>query len=183
MKKIKLIAIIGKAGSGKDTILRMCLENDETLNKVIAYSTRPKREKEEDGVEYKFIEPALFHAKVLNKDIIEHSVKNDWWYGTDINAYDPKRVNIGVYDISRIPYLIDDPRFDLTIAYVYVEDKTRLLRQLQREKSPNIDEIIRRYSSDKKDFEDMEFAPDLVVKNELMTDLIPAVHKILGKDN
>ena len=41
--------------------------------------------------------------------------------------------------------------------YVTAKDKTRLLRQLNREENPNVDEIIRRYKTDKEDFCDLDF--------------------------
>ena len=47
---------------------------------------------------------------------------------------------------------------DLRVFYVTAEDKNRLMRQLSRENSPNIDEIIRRYATDKQDFADYNIA-------------------------
>ena len=34
--------------------------------------------------------------------------------------------------------------------------KERLLRQLQREKNPDVDEIVRRYEADKRDFKNVD---------------------------
>ena len=43
---------------------------------------------------------------------------------------------------------------DLEIIYVKASDKTRLLRQLNREEEPNVHEIVRRFYTDEADFQD-----------------------------
>ena len=42
----------------------------------------------------------------------------------------------------------------LKIVYVKASDKTRLLRQLNREEEPNVHEIVRRFYTDETDFQD-----------------------------
>lgn len=50
----KMILIVGKTRSGKDTIARY-LEKNHKVNPIISYTTRPKRENEVDGREHWFI--------------------------------------------------------------------------------------------------------------------------------
>ena len=45
----------------------------------------------------------------------------------------------------------------IVVYYVRASAKNRLLRQLNREKNPDVDEIIRRYSTDNADFDDLPF--------------------------
>lgn len=55
----KIIALIGKAGSGKDTILKEILKQEPIkYNEIISCTTRPKREGEIDGVNYYFLTPS-----------------------------------------------------------------------------------------------------------------------------
>ena len=63
---------------------------------------------------------------------------------------------------------------------VICSDKTRLLRQLNREDHPNVDEIVRRYKTDKDDFYDLEFEYT-ELQNEINLDLPLAVKKILSQ--
>lgn len=53
----KIIALIGKAGAGKDTILREIIKNNSDLHEMISCTTRPKREGEVDGVNYFYLTP------------------------------------------------------------------------------------------------------------------------------
>ena len=73
---------------------------------------------------------------------------------------------------------MESPEVDLIPVYVRAKPKTRLLRQLNREENPNVDEIIRRYGADKEDFEEFYFQ-HFIVDNETEEDLDTAVNLIL----
>lgn len=86
----------------------------------------------------------------------EHSLHH-WLYGTGVKSYDKNKVNIAVLNPEGIRTLMDNNDFNLQVYWVRAAAKTRLLRQLNRENSPNCDEIIRRYGTDKADFEHINF--------------------------
>ena len=73
-------------------------------------------------------------------------------YGSAIDNLSKDKINIGIYDIRRIQQIIKNENIECYPIYIKSSDKTRLLRQLQREESPDCDEIIRRFIADKKDF-------------------------------
>ena len=52
--KIKVVALFGKAGSGKDTILKEVAATGG-LHEIVSCTTRPMREGEADGVNYHFL--------------------------------------------------------------------------------------------------------------------------------
>ena len=55
--RIKILAIMGKAGSGKDTIVRKIIKKNLIPNAVpiVSCTTRPPRDYEVDGKDYHFI--------------------------------------------------------------------------------------------------------------------------------
>ena len=65
MKKYKIVALIGKAGSGKDTLLQNLIDDNKGWNEIISCTTRPPREGEKNGVNYYFLSDEEFAAKVL----------------------------------------------------------------------------------------------------------------------
>ena len=154
MKKIKVFAICGKAGSGKDTILKTLFElySDSGLHKIIPTTTRPMREGESQGNPYMFTTKDQYSYWLLAGSLVEATTFRDWFYGTHVNALDSTKVNIGVFNLEAIDALQQDARLDVTVIYIDASAKTRLLRQLNREGNPDVAEIIRRYGADETDF-------------------------------
>lgn len=164
-KKFKIVALFGKSGAGKDTLLQKLHYANPQYKKIIMTTTRPKRDYEREGVHYYYLSPEDFAVKVLNGDLIEATSFNDWFYGTDINELDINRTNIGAFSIRAIECMMEDSRLEVFPVYIHAEDKTRLLRNLNREANPNCSEICRRYFTDEKDFDDIPF-DYITFKNE-----------------
>lgn len=154
-----IVALIGEAGTGKDTLMQKVLAAcPSDFNEIISCTTRPPREGEVDGVNYFFIDQEEFAYKVLNYEMLEATNFNDWFYGTSYDTLRSDVLNIGVFNPDGIRAIEGRNDIDLKVFRITCSDKTRLLRQLNREENPNIDEIIRRYKTDKEDFCDLEFA-------------------------
>ena len=163
----KIIALIGEAGSGKDRILKEVLAAAPTaFNEIISCTTRPPREGEVDGVNYFFIDPEEFAYKVLNYEMLEATSFNDWFYGTSYDSLRSEIPNIGVFNPDGIRAIEGRSDIDLIVFRITCSDKIRLLRQLNREENPNVDEIVRRYKTDKEDFCDLEFTYYEVENND-----------------
>lgn len=154
--RYNIIAMMGPAGSGKDTIIKAMVTNKiiPNLQPIIGCTTRPIREGEQDGVNYHFLTNEQFADQVINGEMLEATCFNNWHYGTSIKDLNKNAINIGVYTPEAIDILREYNNINLFVAYIIASDKTRLLRQLNREKEPNCDEIVRRYTTDKKDFEE-----------------------------
>lgn len=168
--KYQIIAIMGKAGSGKDTLMNALLDEPE-FNKavpIISCTTRPIRDNEVDGVNYHYLTKEQFTEQILNGEMLEATVFNDWCYGTSLNNLTPDKLNIGVFNPEGVGLLRENKNIQLIVIYVEATDKTRLLRQLNREKNPDCHEIVRRFNADENDFTEKEITylePDIFVTN------------------
>lgn len=151
-----IVAIIGKAGSGKDTVFSAVTAEDETLHKKISCTSRAPRDYEKDGVDYHFLSPLEF---TNNTDqFIETQCFNDWWYGTRFKDLVPApAINIGVFNIKGLEQIMKYDNISILPILISCPDNTRLIRQLSREENPNIQEIFRRYNADEKDFQSIPF--------------------------
>lgn len=89
---------------------------------------------------------------IENNRMLEWTSFNRWYYGTSLSSLDKNLVNIGVFNLEGIYSLIHKKEVELKIFKLRTSDKTRLLRQLNRENDPDIEEIIRRFRADKIDF-------------------------------
>ena len=153
-----IIAIIGEAGSGKDYFVEHLTKKYKKLfHKITSYTTRPKRDNEEEGKDYYFTTKEHFLDMIENKSIVEYTEFNGWYYGThECELDNNKMINIGVFDPQGVRNLIQ-LGYSVIIFKLHVPDKERLIRQLNREEDPDIEEIIRRYQTDKEDFANLDF--------------------------
>ena len=83
----KILIIIGKTSSGKDTVFgRVMEEVSVPLKTVVTYTTRPMRPGEKDGEEYFFVnEERLQELRDAGKVIEErlyNTVHGPWYYFT-----------------------------------------------------------------------------------------------------
>lgn len=152
----KIIALIGEAGTGKDSLMNAILALRPDFHEIVNCTTRPRREGEVHGVNYFYYTPEQFGDMVLHDEMLECTVFNDWFYGTSFDSVRSDCINIGVFNPTAIEALIARPDVDVKIIKVCASPKTRLLRQLMRENNPWVDEIVRRYIADKSDFAEVE---------------------------
>ena len=147
-----IVAIVGKAGSGKDALARQ-LATIPTVNNIVSCTTRPMRQGEQEGKSYYFLTNEEFAEKVLNGDMLEATFFNGWHYGTMKSSL-KEGINVGVFNPEGWDCLIEAPIPGVAILgyYLYCDDKERLLRQLNREDYPDVHEIIRRFNADEEDF-------------------------------
>lgn len=153
--RIKILAIMGKAGSGKDTVLNKIMDKHLIPNAVpiVSCTTRPMRDYEVDGKDYHFLTNEEFTEAIFNNEMLEAKVFNEWCYGTRYQDLTPDKINIGVYNPEGVFDLAGNKNIDLCVFYILATDKTRMLRQLNREKDPDVHEICRRFGTDEADFD------------------------------
>jgi guanylate kinase len=156
-KKIKILALFGKSASGKDSIQKWIVSNYPQLtNKIVSCTTRPPRSGEQNGVDYFFLSDEEFAKKVLDGSMLEATSFREWFYGTALDQLDPDKINIGVFNITGVECILDDPRLEVVPVWIHASDKTRLRRSLDREDNPDCKEICRRFLADEKDFDEMD---------------------------
>lgn len=159
----KLFYIMGKSSTGKDTIYKSLLENQELqLKPFVMYTTRPMRSGETPGLEYYFTdEDELAQIEEAGK-LIEmrayHTVHGIWKYFTaDTDKIDLKNnhyIMIGVLSSFQAARNYYGETCVIPI-YIEVEDGERLQRALDRERAqeaPQYAELCRRFLTDSQDF-------------------------------
>lgn len=81
--KGKLVIFTAPSGAGKTTIVRHLLNKIDTLAFSVSATSRRKREHEEDGEDYYFLNPMEFRTKVENGEFLEwEEVYPGQYYGT-----------------------------------------------------------------------------------------------------
>lgn len=163
----KILIIMGKTSSGKDTVFGRVMEEVSTpLKTVVTYTTRPMRPGEKDGEEYFFVnEERLQELRDAGKVIEErlyNTIHGPWYYFT---------VNDGQITLDTGNYLLITTlagyekireyygEENVVPFYIEADAKDRLLRYINREekqKNPNYCEVCRRFLADEADFSEEE---------------------------
>ena len=155
--------VMGKSSSGKDTIYRKLMEDEEiSFRTLVGYTTRPMRQGEENGKEYFFVSEDEMHRLADEGKVIEsrcyHTVYGDWYYFTaddgQVNLESGDYLLIGTLEsyVKVREYYGEDI---VKPIYIEVEDGERLIRAINREKqqdTPKYEEMCRRFLADCKDF-------------------------------
>ena len=179
-----IVALIGEAGAGKDSMMQQVLKrladhgHLSDVHEIVSCTSRPMREGEAHGINYYYYDPEDFALKILDDEMLEFTQFNNWWYGTGYQSVRSDGViNIGVFNPSGVNQLIDREDCRVTVFWVKTSDKQRFLRQLNREEHPNVKEIVRRFSADWEDFENIEFSY-IAIPNETIDDFNNGVETI-----
>lgn len=165
----KLFTIMGKASTGKDTLIKMLHEKME-LPIALSFTTRPMRNGETQGVEYDFITEKDFwdmHGCNLLAEYTSYNVAGGetWYYGLtreELEKSDYVLVIVNPDGFNQIKEIYGDKVCSILIdAPADVRIKRYLDRDIVTE--TKAEECCRRFLADQKDFKDM--VTDYVVMN------------------
>lgn len=159
----KIVYLMGKSSSGKDTIFKRLLEDDTLgLKTVVPYTTRPIRSGEQNGVEYYFTDEEGYLNLKAGGKIIEERVYRTfhglWRYFTlddgQIQWNGQNYIMIGTLEayLKMKDYFGEDKVLPVMIE---LDDGIRLERALNRERKqqqPKYEEMCRRFLADSEDF-------------------------------
>ena len=80
--KSKVFVITGPSGVGKGSLITVLREKVPELELSTSATTRAPRQGETDGVEYHFLSPEQFDAKIQAGEFLEHAAYSGHQYGT-----------------------------------------------------------------------------------------------------
>lgn len=185
----KMLYLMGKSSTGKDTIYREMMKwNLVKLKKVVPYTTRPIRMGEEEGKEYHFTDDAGYELLAEQGKVIEarayHTYHGLWRYFTvDDGRIDLENDNyliIGTLEsyVKTAEYFGKDKVLPILLE---LDDGVRLQRALNRERNqenPRYEEMCRRYLADAQDFSEEKIKEAGITSRFLNDDLERCIAEI-----
>ena len=162
----KIVYLMGKSSTGKDTIYKELIKGDAVaLKAIVPYTTRPIRGGESEGVEYHFTDEAGYEDLASGGKIVEersyHTFHGLWRYFTvddgQIRLDEESYLTIGTlegYENMKAYFGADK----MLPVMIDLDGGLRLQRALDREREqehPKYEELCRRFLADSEDF-----APD-----------------------
>lgn len=154
-EKTEKLIIVGPSGSGKDFLRRALIR--KSLRYEPKITTRPIRNHEVDGVDYKFVSEEKF-LELKNNDLIKvkQSFKigeSTWNYGITTENFDKNQLFIMTPD--EISQLTDKDLSGCFVVYLDIDIEIRRGRLTKR--NDNNDSIERRLMADLEDFKNYDY--------------------------
>ena len=155
----RIFCLVGKSCSGKDTLYTRILDlKQPNLRPVIPYTTRPMRRGEVDGQNYHFVSGKELEQYLAGDQIIElreyFTTQGYWSYFTLRFELDADRLIITTLEGAEA-LISCYGRPAVCVIYLQVDDRTRLMRCIDREdrqENPDYTEVCRRFLADQEDF-------------------------------
>lgn len=161
----RIFCIVGKSCSGKDTLYaRILAQNRPRLVPVVPCTTRPRRPGEVEGQSYHFVTQDQLRQYEDQGQVIEkreyHTTQGLWTYFTLRFELNTDRLLITTLAGARALMDCYGPEA-VRVVYLHVDDRTRLLRYIDRESRqarPDYTEVCRRFLADQADFSQEQLA-------------------------
>ncbi|MDD4151335.1 MAG: hypothetical protein PHR68_01860 [Candidatus Gracilibacteria bacterium] len=140
-----ILAICGKSGSGKSSIVGKFLEQNIDFLKILNYTTRQKRSKDDN--DYEFISKDDFLKKRRKKEIIEINKKSENRYGL---GKPENNKNVTILSPEGIKFLkIYCERFNIKLLSIFLDTKDDILYERLIKRGENADFIKQRLFNEK----------------------------------
>ncbi|MBR9913412.1 MAG: guanylate kinase [Algicola sp.] len=184
-KRGKLIVFSAPSGSGKTTIVRHLLKQEElNLEFSISATSREKRGQEVNGKDYYFLDIADFKNRIRNDEFLEwEEVYRDNFYGTlktEIERIWAKGKNV-IFDIDVSGGLRIKRKFPEETLAIFVKppDLNELIKRLKRRGEESEDKISMRVA---KAPAELATAPlfDVIVVNKDLEDALEKSYQLVS---
>lgn len=192
----KIVCLMGKSSSGKDTIYKKLLTQDKVkLCNIVPYTTRPIRAQEREGVEYHFTDEEGYQRLLEAGSVIEsrayHTYLGLWRYFTvaDERIQLENQSYVMIATLEAYGHIQRFYGADRVLpVLIELDDGVRLQRALDREKAqdqPKYEEMCRRFLADAEDFSEERIRQAGIVKRFYNNDLEECLEEITGylRDN
>ena len=178
------VVLSAPSGAGKTTIAKALVEGSEDVVFSVSATTRPARDHEVDGVDYRFLSEPKFRAMIEADEFVEWAQVHGHLYGTSRKALqealDDGRFLILDVDVQgaiqmrqRVP--------DVVLVFVLPPTAEALVERLQERGTEGEDTLTRRIEHARGELEQAsEF--DYIVINENLEQAIDEVRSIVSAE-
>ncbi|MCK9235592.1 MAG: AAA family ATPase [Acholeplasmataceae bacterium] len=174
-----MLVFVGASASGK-TELAKTLFKTFGYKKCLTTTTRPKRNGEQDGVDYHFVNLLKFQQLEKERAFLEINEYNHYWYGTQkTDIFDH---GIIIVDPNGANALLEALGADVFVVFVEASKETRKKRMNHRQDEQAI--IEKRLAKDESIFRPEKIKRiDLIIhnENEDLEHLANQIHQVYQK--
>lgn len=170
-----LIVVSGPSGCGKSTLNQLLLQKKDNIVMSISDTTRAKRGKEIDGVDYNFITTEEFEENIKNNKYLEYAkVHSDKYYGTPVDWVE-KMLDEGNDVILEIDIegarQINEKRSDAIFIFIMPPSMSILKQRLVSRGTESKEQVVERFKTAYKEINEVAKYNYVIVNNDIDTAL------------
>lgn len=145
-----LIVVSGPSGAGKDSIINKLKEMNNNVWVSISCTSRDKRCREQDGVDYFFLSEQEFRDKIARDEFLEYAEYNNHLYGTPKDKI-KEQLDKGIDVILEIEVqgalIIKNKIKDAIFVFIMPPSMKELRRRLIARKTETIEKANARFKA------------------------------------
>ncbi len=180
-----MLVLSSPSGAGKTTISRRLLELDDNLTLSVSMTTRPIRSGEIDGVDYKFVDEAVFADMVKQGEFLEHARVFDHYYGTPRGPVETAlaagRDMLFDIDWQGAQQLAEAVRDDLVSVFILPPSTAALERRLHS-RAQDSDEVVARRMAEAADEMSHWDAYSYIIINDDLEESVGGARAVLAAE-
>ena len=163
------VVIAAPSGTGKTTIARTLVERGDRFVFSVSATTRPPRESERDGVDYRFVSEEEFERMRVEGELIEWAEVHGYAYGTPRSALDAAGsgahvvLDIDVQGAAQIRELVPNA----VLIFILPPSGSVLLARLRGRGTEATDVLIRRLKGSRGELHRARDFDHVVVNDDL----------------
>ena len=167
--------VSGPSGAGKNSVINRAMEGIPGLTYSVSYTTRPRRDHETDGVDYRFVSREEFTRRIESGDFVEHVTYLGDFYGTSRSQIDDAIARgldvILNIDVEGAKLVRRSGLGEHAVVYVFLVPSSleRLEERLRVRGTENDAEIVARLEVAAREMEAIDVFDYLVINDDLET--------------
>ncbi len=162
-RKPSLFILSGPSGVGKDAVLNKLKNSSFPMKYVVTMTTRPRREREQDKIDYIFVSKDHFQELIENDGLLEHANVYGNMYGVPraeveeaLNNGQDVMVKVDVQGVDNIKRVKPDS-ISIFLAPSSIEDLSQRLKQRKTESPETLELRIKTASEEMKKLPEFDY--------------------------
>ena len=163
-RKPSLFILSGPSGVGKDAVLHKLKETTLPLKYVVTMTTRPRRDRERDNVDYIFVSKEYFQDLIDNKGLLEYANVYGNMYGVPRNQVEESLdngqdviVKVDVQGVDSIKRIMPDS-ISIFLMPASISELLQRLNQRRTESRETLDLRIKTASKEIEKLSEFDYA-------------------------
>ena len=167
--------VTGPSGAGKNSVIARAMAGLRDIEYSVSYTTRPRREREVDGVDYHFVSREEFTERIERGDFAEHVTYLGDHYGTSRSQIDDTlRRGVDVMlniEVEGAKLVRQTGLGGHTVVFVFLVPSSlaHLEERLRARGSESDEQITARLDVAKREMDALEIFDYLVINDDLET--------------